>query len=96
MISGLKSIRQERASLERDRVVFGSMLEDGLIAEAFDELEDEFFEGVSSEEIEELIDKIPQSDEEDDQIERILKSDDDLGVDDILGVENSEIMEDDE
>ena len=72
------------------------MLEDGLVADAFDELEDEFFEGVSSEEIEELIDKIPQSDEEDDQIERILKSDDDLGVDDILGVENSEIMEDDE
>ena len=93
MISGLKSIRQERASLERDRVVLGSMSEDGLIAEAFDELEDGFFEGVSSEEIEELIDKIPQSDEEDEQIEKILKSEDDLGVDEILGVEDSGYME---
>ena len=81
MISGLKSIRQERASLERDRVVLGSMIEDG------------FFEGVSSEEIEELIDKIPQSDEEDEQIEKILKSEDDLGVDEILGVEDSGYME---
>ena len=72
MISGLKSIRRERASLERDRVVLGSMLEDAQIAEGFDELDSEFFEGVSSEEIEELIDRIPQSDEEDDQIEKIL------------------------
>ena len=93
MISGLKSIRRERASLERDRVVLGSMLEDAQIAEGFDELDSEFFEGVSSEEIEELIDRIPQSDEEDDQIEKILKSSDDLGVDEILGVDEVDMME---
>ena len=87
MLSGLKSIRQERASLERDRVVFGSMMEDAKVGDAFDELDSEFFEGVSTEEIEELINNIPQSDEEDDQVERILKSSDDLGVDEILGVE---------
>ena len=93
MISGLKSIRRERASLERDRVVLGSMLEDAQIAEGFDELDSEFLEGVSSEEIEELIDRIPQSDEEDDQIEKILKSSDDLGVDEILGVDEVDMME---
>lgn len=93
MISGLKSIRRERASLERDRVVLGSMLEDAQIAEGFDELDSEFFEGVSSEEIEELIDRIPQSDEEDDQIEKILKSSDDLGVDEILGIDEVDVTE---
>ena len=93
MISGLKSIRRERASLERDRVVLGSMLEDAQIAEGFDELDSEFFEGVSSEEIEELIDRIPQSDEEDDQIEKILKSSDDLGVDEILGTDEVDVTE---
>ena len=93
MISGLKSIRRERASLERDRVIIGSMLEDAQIAEGFDELDSEFFEGVSSEEIEELIDRIPQSDEEDDQIEKILKSSDDLGVDEILGVDEVDVTE---
>ena len=93
MISGLKSIRRERASLERDRVVLGSMLEDAQIADGFDELDSEFFEGVSSEEIEELIDRIPQSDEEDDQIEKILKSSDDLGVDEILGIDEVDMTE---
>ena len=93
MISGLKSIRRERASLQRDRVVLGSMLEDAQIAEGFDELDSEFFEGVSSEEIEELIDRIPQSDEEDDQIEKILKSSDDLGVDEILGIDEVDVTE---
>lgn len=93
MIGGLKSIRRERASLERDRVVIGSMLEDAQIAEGFDELDSEFLEGVSSEEIEELIDRIPQSDDEDDQIEKILKSSDDLGVDEILGVDEVDMME---
>ena len=90
MLSGLKSIRQERASLERDRVVFTTMMEDAQVAEAFDELDSDFFEGVSDEEIEELINKIPQSDEEDEQVERILKSSEDLGIDEILNVNTSD------
>ena len=90
MLSGLKSIRQERASLERDRVVFTAMMEDAQVAEAFDELDSDFFEGVSDEEIEELINKIPQSDEEDEQVERILKSSEDLGIDEILNVNTSD------
>lgn len=88
MINGLKSIRRERASLERDRVVMTSMMEDAKIAESIVEYDSEFFESVSSEEIEELITKIPESDDEDEQIEKILVSPNDgLDVDGILGVE---------
>ena len=88
MINGLKSIRRERAALERDRIVIGSMLEDSVIGEAFLDYDDTFFEGVTSEEIEDLIDKIPESDESDEEIERILKSDSDVDVDQILGIED--------
>lgn len=87
MFSGLTSIRRERASLERDRVVIGSMMEDAKICDAFSDINDEFFEGVSSEEIEDLISKIPESDEDDEQVEKILKSKEDMDVDDILGIE---------
>jgi len=88
MINGLKSVRRERAALERDRIVMGSMIEDSVISEAFLDYDDAIFEGVTSEEIEELIDKIPESDESDDEIERILKSNSDMDVDQILGIEN--------
>lgn len=88
MISGLKSIRRERAALERDRIVIGSMLEDSIIGEAFLDYDNAFFEGVTSEEIEDLIDKIPESDESDEEIERILKSGPDANVDQILGIED--------
>lgn len=88
MINGLKSVRRERAALERDRIVMGSMIEDSVISEAFLDYDDAIFEGVTSEEIEELIDKIPESDETDDEIERILKSNSDMDVDQILGIEN--------
>lgn len=87
MISGLKSIRRERASLERDRVLLTSMLEDAEIADAIDSvIEDSYFEGVSEDEIEQLIAKIPESDEEDEQVDRILASNEDLDVDAILNV----------
>ena len=64
------------------------MLEDSVIGEAFLDYDDTFFEGVTSEEIEDLIDKIPESDESDEEIERILKSDSDVDVDQILGIED--------
>ena len=90
MMNGLNSIRRERASLERDRVVFGSMLEDAEIADAFESVIGDVFESVTDEEIEDLIDKIPESDEDDAQIERILKAGDEgLDVDEILGVDES-------
>lgn len=91
MISGLKSIRRERAELERDRVVLGSMMEDAKITDALDALTDTILEGVSDDQIEDLIDRIPESDEEDDQVEKILASDNDEGldVDEILGVDET-------
>lgn len=92
MINGLKSIRKERASLEINRVITESMLQDSKIAEAFENLDDDFFEGVSEYEIENLIERIPESDEEDEQVDRVLNSEKGLNVDEILGVD-SEINE---
>jgi hypothetical protein len=91
MISGLKSIRRERAKLERDRVVLGSMMEDAKIADALDALTDTILEGVSDDQMEDLIDRIPESDEEDEQVEKILASDNDEGldVDEILDVDET-------
>lgn len=90
MINGLKSIRRERASLERDRVIIGSMMEDAVIAEAFEDIVEATFESVSSDEIEELINKIPESDEDDEQVEKILVAGDDgLDADAIMGIDES-------
>lgn len=89
MMNGLQSIRRERASLERDRVIIGSMMEDAKIADSIMEFDSEFFESVSADEIEELISKIPESEDDDEQVEKILTSGDTgLDVDGILGVEN--------
>lgn len=90
MTSALKSVKQERAALERDRVVIGSMIADGVVAEAVESFDTDFFEGVSGEEVAELIDRIPESDEEDEQVDRILNADRDLSVNDVLGVEDDE------
>ena len=54
MFGGLKSIRRERAALERDRVVLGTMMEDAEVAEAVESMDTDFFEGVTSDEIDEL------------------------------------------
>lgn len=92
MINGLKSIRRERASLERDRVIMGSMMEDAETNDIlFDTVDSTFLESVSEDEIEELIDKIPESDEEDEQVERVLRAPDTgLDADGILGIDNNE------
>lgn len=87
MFSGLKSIRKERASLERNRVLITSMMEDAHMSDAFMAADENFFEGVSIDEIDELINKLPESDEEDAQIQRILASDEDMDIDEIIGVE---------
>lgn len=86
MMNGLKSIRRERATLERNRVVIGSMLESSEVDDYMIDSIENFYESVSDEELEALIDKIPESDEESDQVERILKSDEDMDVDAILDV----------
>lgn len=90
MFGGLKSIRRERAALERDRVVLGTMMEDAEVAEAVENMDTDFFEGVTSDEIDELIDRLPESDDEDAQVDKILNSKEDMSVDEILGVDNVE------
>ena len=90
MFGGLKSIRRERAALERDRVVLGTMMEDAEVAEAVESMDTDFFEGVTSDEIDELIDRLPESDDEDGQVDKILNSKEDMSVDEILGVDNVE------
>ena len=90
MFGGLKSIRRERAALERDRVVLGTMMEDAEVAEAVESMDTDFFEGVTSDEIDELIDRLPESDDEDAQVDKILNSKEDMSVDEILGVANVE------
>lgn len=94
MYTGLKSIRRERALLERNRVLTTSMLEDSFIADLFEAThEGNYFEGVADEELERLIEQIPEDDETDDQLDRILTADVGLDTDDILGVEKDPLKE---
>ena len=86
MYNSLKSIRRERASLERDRVVISSMLEDARIADTLAEHDGAFLESTDDAEIEALIARLPESDSEDDEIERVLKADNDLDIDGILDI----------
>lgn len=93
MINGLKSIRRERATLERDRVLIGSMLEDARQSDIIDMMVDDFCESVTSEDIEDLINKIPESEEDDAQVERILKSNEDINIDAMLGIDEVDSFE---
>lgn len=95
MYSGLKSVRRERASLEHKRVVIESMIEDAKISDEFDSLDPNYFEGTSEDEIEELIKRIPESNEEDDQVDKVLNSNENLNMDEILGIDSGEDFEDD-
>lgn len=98
IFSGFQSIRKERAMLERNRVVMTSMLEDAKISNAWaNAFEKDFFEDVNDAELEELINRIPESDpsDEDAEVEKILMSDNELDVDGILGVEDSPQVDED-
>lgn len=89
MINALKSIRRERAKLERDRVVTESMQEDAFLGDLICDIvesDGSLTESTTSDDIEALIDKLPESEEEDSQIERILTADDDIGIDEVLDV----------
>ena len=87
MYSGLKSIRHERARLERDRVVLESILESNKIIDAFNIVDGTVMEE-TDEEIEELIDRIPESNDDDEEIEKILNANGSLSIDDIMGVDS--------
>ena len=93
MYSGLKSIRRERARLERDRVVLESILESNDIIDAFNMADDNIMEETDAE-IEELIDRIPESDEDDEEIEKILNADGSLSIDDIMGIDSPVSVDD--
>lgn len=94
MFAGLKSIRRERAELERARVMITSMMESSEIQDTFDAIETgDFFEGVTEEEIEDMIDKIPETDLEDEQVDKILGSEENLTIDQILGIEDDGTVE---
>lgn len=97
IFSGFQTIRRERASLERNRVMMSSMLEGDKIATAFENaIEHDMFEGVDDAELEELIARIPESDpeDEDEQIEKILMSNNDLDIDGVLDIEDSPDVDD--
>ena len=94
MFAGLKSSRRERAELERARVMITSMMESSEIQDTFDAIETgDFFEGVTAEEIEDMIDKIPETDLEDEQVDKILGSEENLTIDQILGIEDDGTVE---
>lgn len=93
MYEGLKSIRRERAIMEKNRVLISSMMEDSKINSGFESLRSDFFEGVSNDEIEELISRLPESDDEDNQVDRILSADGNLNVDQILGIDSDDLDE---
>lgn len=88
MFNAYKSITRDRATMERTRVVLSSMLEDAKLDEAFESVNEGVFEGVEDDEIDKLLDRIPESDdnEENEEIDRIVDSEEDLDVDEILGI----------
>ena len=97
MYNGLKSIRRERATLERNRVIMTSMMEDENLSDLMqDVIPGSYVESVDDSDIEKLIANLPESDMEDEDIERVLKADMDLDVDGILGIEDSPSVEIDE
>ena len=67
------------------------MIEDAKINDAFSALDDDImFEGVTNDDIEDLINKLPESDDEDEEVERILSAKKPLDTDDIIGVKKDE------
>ena len=94
LIDGLKSIRRERAALERDRVVLGALVESGTDYDPYYAVanEDGFLEESSDDdaEINKLIDELPESDERNSQIDKVLGSDIGLTVDDMMDIHDDD------
>ena len=80
MIEAFKSVRKERASIERDRLYIESMMEDVDISDA---------------DIEALIDKLPVTDGDDQEVEKILQSKKNLSIDDVMNICGDDSCEDD-
>lgn len=88
MYKGFKSIRNERAALERDRVLISSSILESEVDDLIDALDEvDIFESVTDEDIEKAIRDLPELDEDDEQLDRILRSETDLDIDDIFGID---------
>lgn len=90
MIEAFKSVRKERATIEHDRLILESMMEDEILDNTMGSLiPSTMMEDVdiSDADIEALIDKIPESDDTDEQIDTILKSKKNLSIDDVMGID---------
>jgi hypothetical protein len=93
MIKGLTSIARDRARMERDRVVLSSMIHDMNVNDMIlDTINDPVYEsGEEDVDIEKLIETIPESTPETEEIEidRILNNEDGATIDEILDVQDS-------
>ena len=101
MIEGLRAIARERASHERESILYEFAFDSAKVADAFLVEEgcktsaDVFMEkasdlhDISDEEMDALIDRIPETDDDitDIEIDRIVNSEDEIGIDDMLGIE---------
>ena len=95
MITGLRSIARERAEAERDRLLFESFhdmerIKDMFIQEGYIDLDDMECCESGDDDINRLIDQLPESDdiEDDEQIGRILSAEDDIDVEQMLATES--------
>ena len=90
MFEAFKSVRKERAEIERDRLYLESMAADDMIENYMNLIPGSMMEDVdvSDAEIEALIDKIPDSDNVDQEVEDILKSKKNISIDDLIGITN--------
>jgi hypothetical protein len=98
MIEAFKSVRKERAGIEHDRLYIESMLEDEAVDASLSAMAPmTMMEGVdiSDADIEALIDKLPVTDGDDEEIEKILKSKKNLSIDDVMGIAGDEDEDDD-
>lgn len=98
MIEAFKSVRKERAGIEHDRLYIESMLEDEAVDASLSAMAPmTMMEGVdiSDADIEALIDKLPVTDGDDEEIEKILQSKKNLSIDDVMGIAGDEDEDDD-
>ena len=96
MIRGLKAVARNRARLERDRIIYSSMMRDMDLGEAMLESSCDYFledgDQFDDEELDKLIEMIPVSnidDTEEEQINKIMDSNDSMEVDDLLAINDA-------
>ncbi len=96
MIRGLKAVARNRARLERDRIIYSSMIKDMEFADAMLESSSDYMledgDQFDNEELDKFIEMIPVTDTdaaEEEQIQQIIDSDKSLEVDDLLAINDA-------